>query len=333
MRYAGAFPDRLSPMELYFFGAGASAAEGAPATQDFFRRAWEVLGPAFDPRIRAVWAFLADVFFTPITGPAAFDCVPAVDEVISLVDWSLQANQGLGRRYDSPALRTIRRNLEHLLCVTLELALGGRAVRAAGPHARFARALAERSAPGDVALVSLNYDTLLDDALAAAGLKPCYALQDEAAGAGPILAKLHGSLNWGHCTACGFITVDGDVCSRCANPQLHGLIISPTWLKRYAGAHLERVWDRALTCVQQAERITFVGYSMPPADVAIYQLIRRGLLLRRDCRLPAITVVNHTNPQWSEAERAMHEQSVRSRFCRLFGADVAFCFAGFDGRV
>ncbi|HYF92109.1 MAG TPA: hypothetical protein VD969_07665 [Symbiobacteriaceae bacterium] len=310
-------------MEIYLFGAGASAAEGAPATHDFLARAWTLLGPAFDERIRAVWRFVETVFRVPVTGPAAFDFLPAVDEVISLVDWSLQNNEGLGHLYDLPRLYQVRRDLEHLLCTTLAAALADRPPGAApGPHHRFARRLAQRS--GRYALISLNYDTLLDGALAEAGLAPDYGLGG-APGGGPLLAKLHGSLNWALCPACSHIELGGGpACVRCENPRLHGLIISPTWLKSYRGAHLQQVWDQALACLRQAERIVFVGYSMPPADIPIYHLLQRGLLAGPvGHRRPAIHVINH----------AGHEEAVMARFARLFGPDITFDFNGFYGQV
>ena len=317
-------------MNVYFFGAGASAAEGAPATRDFLAQAWRLLGPAFDDRVTEVWQFLAYVFGVPVTGPDSFDLVPAVDEVISLVDWSLHANRGLGQRYDPPRLYQVRRHLEHLLCTTLDTALEQHDRRTRGPHARFARQLAAQGRPGDYALVSLNYDTLLDDALMDAGLAPDYALGDQRQGV--ILAKLHGSLNWVVCHACGLVAVGARACRRCGNRRLHGLIISPTLIKSYEGAHLQPVWDRALACVQQADRLTFVGYSLPEADVAVYHLIRRGLLAgRRPC--PPVTVINHTNPAWSESERALHHRAVTARFTRLFGPGVTFDFSGFHGQV
>lgn len=334
-------------MDMYIFGAGASAAEGAPATQEFFARAWDLLGPDFDQRVRAVWRFLEAAFLSRVAGPDSFRYIPAVDEVISLVDWSLHVNQGLGYRYDPPRLYTVRRDLEHLLCATLDAALERDARRASGPHARFARTLAGQGRPGGYAFLSLNYDTLLDDALDREGLAPDYGFRHlgRPRRPGPLLAKLHGSLNWALCPACGHVEVadakvahllphvEGLACSRCGNGRLHGLIISPTWLKSYEGAHLQHIWDLALACVQRARRMVFVGYSMPPADVAIYQLIRRGLLAGREADLPEVVVINHTEPGWTRAERAMHEEAVAARFTRLFGPTVQFDFSGFVGQV
>lgn len=320
-------------MQIYLFGAGASAAEGAPATQGFFARSWSLLGPRFDDRIAAVWRFLSEIFGHPVTGPDSFAYIPAVDEVISLVDWSLHANQGLGRHFDPPRLYRVRRDLEHLLCTTLDAALTER--NGGSPlHSRFAVELARSHAPDRVTLISLNYDTLLDDALAGAGWAPDYGLG--AAAPGPFLAKLHGSLNWAHCPACSHIAVTRcpATCAQCGSPNLHGLIISPTLIKSYRGAHLDHVWERTLACLRLAERISFVGYSLPPADIAIYHLLQRSMLAGPAGRpRPAVHVINHTAPDWSPTERAMHEAAVTSRFRRLFGPNVSFDFSGFHGQV
>lgn len=316
-------------MDLYIFGAGASAAEGAPATRDLFSQAYAYLSPTFDDQVMEVWRFIEVVFEVPVDRAEAFAAIPPVDEVISLVDWCLHVDQGLGG-YDPARLYQIRRSIEHLLCATLDAAQARRAHLAGGPHARFARGLTERP-PGSYALLSLNYDTLLDDALVAAGLPPDYGL-DQPTG-GPLLLKLHGSLNWAHCAACDQIEVareqvahllprvTGLSCGRCGNRRLGGVIISPTWLKRYTLPRLTRVFDLALQTVRQARRILFVGYSLPPADVAIHQLIRRGMLSRCCADRPAIEVINH-----------QPSPEVIGRFTRLFGPGVRFDLSGFRGQ-
>lgn len=336
-------------MELYIFGAGASAAEGAPATRQFLAKAWELLGPAFDGPTQAVWHFLEAVFRTRITGPSSFGRLPAVDEVISLVDYSLLANQGLGAHYDPQRLAQVRRDIEHLLMATLDAAVRDRrrSERGGGPHGRFVRSLLERHHPNRFALLSLNYDTLLDDALADAGARPDYGFGalDLADLRGPLLLKLHGSLNWARCPACGRIAIAGEkvahllphvkglACSRCGNDRLSGLIISTTFLKSYGGSYLGHLWDLALEAIQQAERISFVGYSMPAADIAIYQLILRGLLARPAGSIPAVQVINHSSPDLAPAERRLRADQLVDRFTRLFGPGVRFDFSGFRGQL
>jgi NAD-dependent SIR2 family protein deacetylase len=333
-------------MDVYLFGAGASATEGAPATQDFFAQGWELLSPTFDDRIQAVWTFLETIFRVPITNAAAFADIPAVDEIFSLIDWSLHVDQGLGRCYSPPQLYQMRRNLEHLLCATLDAALESRQRRASGPHARFVRKVLEQPAR-PFALLSMNYDTLLDDALTDGGALPDYGFRDLdiRPSGGPLLAKLHGSLNWAHCSACDHVQVadakvahllphvEGLSCCRCGNDRLHGVIISPTWLKAYTGSQLRHVWDLALECIQHAERIIFVGYSMPMADIPIFQMLRRGLLTRRQHAWPRIEVINHVSSGWSESERLVHQRLIMDRFTHLFGKGVQFDFHGFSGQT
>ncbi len=324
-------------MDVYIFGAGASAAEGAPATGDFFAQAWQRLAPVFDERVERVWRFLADIFGVAVDGPESFDVIPSVDQVFSLVDWSLHADQALGAQYDPPRLYEVRRDLEHLMCAALDAALDQRERRPEGPHARFVRRLLAEKDPADFALLSLNYDTILDDALVNAGARPDYGFSDldlrrRGAARGPLLAKLHGSLNWALCKACDHVEVACEkvahlvphvgrlTCSRCGNGRLHGSIVSPTWLKSYDSPQLRHLWDLALECLREAERIVFVGYSMPQADVAVYHLICRGLLTRRAAVRPRFEVINHS-PQ------------IAPHFHRLFGRDIYFDFSGFHGQI
>jgi NAD-dependent SIR2 family protein deacetylase len=333
-------------MELYIFGAGASAAEGAPATSQFFKRAWELLGPRFDASATAVWCFLEATFGVPLSSPQSFRFIPAVDEVISLVDWSIHVNQGLGSAYDLPGLQQVRRELEYLIARTLDCAVQPHALNANGPHARFASSMRQRLEKERVAILTLNYDTLLDQAMAAQGVPFDYGFERLGVdGPGLFLGKLHGSLHWARCTACDQIEVEPSfrahlppvasrcTCRRCGSERLQGVIISPTLLKSYQGYQLQHTWRLALDAVQQAHRISFVGYSMPPADIAIYQMLQRGILANRTGCRPFLRVINHHTPGGSSAEMRTRQQGVVDRFSSLFGAEITFDFRGFIGQV
>lgn len=345
--------------ELYLFGAGASAAEGAPATADLFPEAWRLCQGRPDPRAQRIWRFLALVWGQPIGAPADFAHLPHVDEVVSLIDWSLQMEQGLGPHFGLRELWGLRQDLTYLIEQTLGATMAGGLPESGGPHERFASGLVVRPA----VLLSLNYDTVLDRALKRAGLEPDYgfgrlnlappvgaekgAPTGESATAPSIpLLKLHGSLNWAHCPACDRIEVLahplGDAppgatpsqldCSRCGNPSLDRLIISPTWLKRYTATQLRHVWDLALEALQAAESLTFIGYSLPPHDVAVAQFLRRALLARPQGRPLTIRVLNRTRPgppiASEQARRALAD-----RFIRHFGPQVLFNWAGFTGPI
>lgn len=320
-------------MDVYIFGAGASAAEGAPATSDFLPTAWRLFGSDADQRIGSVWRFLGWLSGRGITDQGSFEHLPALDQIFSMVDWSLHADQGLGPEFDPARLRQVRRDLEHLVAATLEASLSRRAGGAPGPHRLFAEALALRSPDQPYALISLNYDTLLDDALRLVGSPPDYGFgQRESVQGGPQLLKLHGSLNWVHCKACDWVgATRGDVahlfptgpaltCAQCGSTRLDGLLISPTLLKQPLPLPLQSAWEMAFQALRRAERLVFVGYSLPPADVAVLHLLQRALMTRRGPGRPAIEVINHS------------DRTV-GHFRRLFGPGINFDLSGFQGQA
>lgn len=95
------------------------------------------------------------------------------------------------------------------------------------------------------------------------------------------------------------------------------MLIPPTWRKSYDSPQLRHVLDLSLEAIRRAERIVFVGYSMPAADVAIYHLICRGLLTRHTSGRPRFVVINHSD-------------AIVEHFGRLFGPNVEFNLSGFQ---
>lgn len=345
--------------ELYLFGAGASAAEGAPATADLFSEAWRLCQGRPDPSAERIWRFLAAVWGLPIRAPEAFAHLPHLDEVVSLIDWSLQMEQGLGRAYGPQELWGVRQDLTALIERTLGAAMERGLPQPGGPHERFVQGLGERLA----VLLSLNYDTILDRALRGAGIEPDYGfghlnlggLGVSGGGGGGAsrggfgrspqrmpLFKLHGSLNWARCPACDRIEVlahpggpiggSAPTCTRCGSPSLDRLIISPTWQKRYTATQLRHVWDLALEAIQGADALTFIGYSLPPNDVAVAQFLRRALLARPQGRPLTIRVLNRTRPGPKQASQQA-QRTLATRFIRHFGPDVRFHWGGFTGEI
>lgn len=326
----------------YIFGAGASAAEGLPSTNGLFAHAYAALGPCFDRTTQQVWSFLEQVFGMRISGPDSFDHLPSVDQVISLVDHCIEEGQGLGHRFSPARLTRIRLALQHLLCAALDAA-GAGAPAMGGPHQRFVRNLVRVGEP--VGLISLNYDTLLDRALAAGWSGPDYGFDRpdwQPDPSRPVLAKLHGSLNWALCPACDRVEIlRGPLgrrmsertlsCGGCGNPRLQELIVAPSLRKRYTSVQLKHVWSLAFDMLCRAERIVFVGYSLPSADMPVLQLILRAIMVQP--HRPALEVINHTALGAVAAVEGARQQQVRDRFCRLFGPHVRFDFSGFLGQT
>jgi hypothetical protein len=62
-----------------------------------------------------------------------------------------------------------------------------------------------------------------------------------------------------------------------SGPDENPLLIFPSYLKQLEGPILQSIWDQAARALTQAEEVTFVGYSLPLADVAVRALINRSL--------------------------------------------------------
>lgn len=63
-----------------------------------------------------------------------------------------------------------------------------------------------------------------------------------------------------------------------------------------------RIWAEAFDRLNKADRVVFIGYSMPRTDIATGFLLREALRDKED-----ITVVNYVDPSSHESERHRHE--------------------------
>jgi hypothetical protein len=108
------------------------------------------------------------------------------------------------------------------------------------------------------------------------------------------LIKLHGSLNWLTCPRCSRIYVafndkiainqytDKKRCRHCTNNFgshkshiLHSNMIMPTFLKNLDSTQYKVLWRAAETEIAEADRLVFIGYSLPNADFEMRQLLSR----------------------------------------------------------
>jgi hypothetical protein len=185
---------------------------------------------------------------------------------------------------------------------------------------------------GDFAFVTFNYDIALDFALHWRGVDYSYGLEEPASGQVPLL-KLHGSLNWGGCSACGVVrpylldrwfrersfnrgqkgkrSLPLSRCLEELGPHCEGsespaepAIVPPSWNKTQYHNLFSRVWRRAAEELSEAEEIVVAGYSMPDTDQFFRDLLALGLV--GSSRLQSFTVVNP-------------DQRVSERFHELLG--------------
>jgi hypothetical protein len=60
-------------------------------------------------------------------------------------------------------------------------------------------------------------------------------------------------------------------------PKLEPFFITPTYLKVFDNAHIQMIWHNAHTELAEADKIVFVGYSLPEADYHLRTLMKRAI--------------------------------------------------------
>lgn len=279
--------------DVYVFGAGASASEGAPVVHNFLHIAYRYFKEeTLDAELEIVWDFLEHFYGSrvEITSEHDLDRYPDIDEIFNIVDWYLLHNQSFSARFPRSKLYELKMALVKLISATLERSLPLNN----GTHKLFvSQAINRASTPPT--FISLNYDLILERAIKDAGFSTEYGFygthHSHLANSRKIpLYKLHGSLNWSLCPLCEEISEHGEkvahvlfkqknpiTCDNCRCDNSQAIIIAPTLYKSYSISRLHNVWDSAALAISQADRLFFIGYSLAPADTSIIAMIKRAL--------------------------------------------------------
>lgn len=114
------------------------------------------------------------------------------------------------------------------------------------------------------------------------------------------ILKLHGSANWLWCPNCdrlytGVGSKDSvwelyvlpRSCENCVKlsktdkaepvPVLEPFFITPTFTKVFDNTHIQMIWHNAYVELAEADKVVFIGYSLPEADYHLRTLIRRAV--------------------------------------------------------
>lgn len=145
------------------------------------------------------------------------------------------------------------------------------------------------------------------------------------------ILKLHGSFNWLVCPRCGRIFVDFkdniakyimgaekkeySFCRYCSNtyelekrPVLESLFISPTYLKSFHDTNIKNIWHNAFIELTEAEKVVFIGYSLPNADFEFKHLLKETIGV--DCKVEVV-LTNWDNLSYYERMMARIGKSNR----------------------
>jgi len=302
---------------VFILGAGASCDAGAPLMKDFLNRA-EALAKTFagTPFAQSV-ATVADAQdqLQRVLINADFE-VNNIEWVFGAIEMARLIGRFPGKT--EPEIEALSAAIKKVIVGTLEHSMKFRYrqshVHPTETYGRFAeliRDLDGRTRTPRATVLTFNYDIGLDYALSHSLAPPEYSLDPSTGSNGPLLLKLHGSLNWGRCTQCSTIlplttqvwfakrmyVEDGDVelslgsnlsqllvCTRngCIGaPDASPVLVPPTWNKTEYHNALRNVWRRAANELGEAEQIYVIGYSLPESDMFFRHLYALGAVGKR----------------------------------------------------
>jgi NAD-dependent SIR2 family protein deacetylase len=265
----------------------------------------------------------------------AEDFLPSIIEILSIIDIAASEGWSLG----PSEVRTGRQKPREFVGndrIIEALVIAFRDLKAARSENDVTTRLVKRMSADD-AIITTNWDVLLDEAIAQSTSAPAdygvtsamfvNRMGDEIGNGrvGRRLFKLHGSFNWLVCPRCGNLYINTELMiapgkelrgrfphdQQChCKAELQGLIITPSYIKEYRSFHIAHIWHLAQRALVDSEEWIFIGYSLPDDDLWVKGLLLRALAIRRGERKPPkVTVV--TRGRDADLER---------RFRRLFTA-------------
>ncbi|CAI0962280.1 Uncharacterised protein [Serratia plymuthica] len=150
------------------------------------------------------------------------------------------------------------------------------------------------------------------------------------------LLKLHGSLNWLQCPRCmrlytifGKVNFDNESCCRHCTKNfgkeeksiLISNLIMPTFIKDLSNPQYKIIWQNAGIEISEADKLVFIGYSLPSADFELRQLLSR--MSKRNAEIEVVTFSNK-----GKGSR-VYKDSIKKHWKSFFGSrNIKFHFNG-----
>jgi NAD-dependent SIR2 family protein deacetylase len=295
---------------VFILGAGASKESGAPLMADFLDVAdhlWKLGNfKEYDADFRSVFEAIAAL--QPVHSKSDLD-IRNIESIFATFEMSRTLGRFPGKTLEQ--INALIVSLKKLIVCTLEQTV--QVTQEDGKHwpprpylafVNTLNSLREKAKPKQsVSVLTFNYDMGLDYALRFIGTKYKYHLEQDQAGEGLPLLKLHGSLNWARCTKCDHIVPislekirwqgplnsdDGEKFPLTISSKLSQFrhceqsltdeptIVPPTWHKEDYHRAIATVWSRAAQELCEAENIFVLGYSLPPSDAFFRYLYALG---------------------------------------------------------
>lgn len=171
----------------------------------------------------------------------------------------------------------------------------------------------------NITIITTNYDLSLDPQFekAIAANRVDYGISFRHTRTGDIIQqpvnplfryyKLHGSLNWLKCDLCGqyYIHPNGTIAFLAFKEQiddsntcvcndhllLKTVLVTPSIVRDIRDSNLLQIWKASTEAIRTADKLVFIGYSLPAEDLAIKALIMRGVNGRTKKKPLAVEIV------------------------------------------
>ena len=309
----------------FVLGAGASSDEGLPEQNKLLKTYFE--SPDTDSFRDTLAAYFRNFFGVNLDDldKAVF---PTFEEALGILELAIERDESFGPNYTLDKIREARRDLVLSMGVAIERApLNGK-----DTHNKLLSRLFPdmQLTPDQYSFISFNYDILLDRAIMNLLDKDIYVdyritftNQEKEFPGFPnwtspgekcvTYLKPHGSLNWVYCPTCNSIYMLGSSKSgvfttgyihkleHCPKDEtvLDCLIEPPSFFKTYKNIYLSIVWKEMRDLLAEVDRIVFIGYSWPDADIWTKYLIKRT----RHRKTTEFIVVNPSEEEVSKYRR------------------------------
>lgn len=328
-------------MHSIILGAGASVCAKAPTVAEFRQSAELVaarmhhnFGHASDEVFRSTVRYWVEKF-------------PHYNVEEFYVMAELQQLLGISNPVQNPLNHGLADCVQSMIAKTLA------AVMTNGRHPAH-EALANYAVQNKAALMTLNWDLTMDNAIAEVSSQlpgtgypmTVDATSQTAIGSQHELLKMHGSLNWWFCQDGHLSVVPGrkvvagawdggtNVCEigQCVGRRrpLRPLMVPPSSQKlsaSSAGSPLRAIWQRASERLRSSTKISIVGYSFPATDIQFRMLVQEAVV-----NAPELKRLEFVSSRKFGSDRARfedHHSGLLSSVPR--SVDCQFIYSGFEG--
>lgn len=273
---------------MYVVGAGFSAGLGYPLTKSLLIDAWDrVPKESRDPLRRII------EFHHPNFNRKRTTSFPDIEQLLTEMVVNLQMFEASRPAEGSFTKKQLEESREILL---FTIAKWFHEIYEDASTTDWLDQIIKRFQDENAAVVSFNWDLILDQLLFGGKLdSKSYGLSEKLA-SGPLLLKPHGSLNWYQGTQLKHVPdlkrteiFHDDDKKNCVHAFLRPrgiksksgkrytpLIIPPTYLKDFTPSIFQQLWKNCTDVLSTPRRLVFLGYSLPAADLHAQFIFRCG---------------------------------------------------------